>query len=252
MELVKHETCQQYLIRQLSEGWELLSLQGNKAVLLSPWGFKRELDLRNDVETLRPNAAGDETTLRYHLSAEDWGAPNPAKNWQCVDEVVPDETTTNVRSAIEKNTYDRDLYNIPDSGVSLGIINKITLHIRCRRSWEAYAKCSMRTNGVTYDGDEKGPIPLEWTDYSQEWLINPGNAHNWTWDEIDALQIGVSLKAGGVHDSRWGECTQVYVEVDYTIGPDTIRVSWTKGAGADKTMVRRKEDSYPTTPADGT
>ncbi|GAI05297.1 unnamed protein product, partial [marine sediment metagenome] len=59
MELVKHETCQEYFRRRLSEGWKCISLEGYNAVILSPEGIRRELDLRNDIETLRPNATGD-------------------------------------------------------------------------------------------------------------------------------------------------------------------------------------------------
>ncbi|GAJ22505.1 unnamed protein product, partial [marine sediment metagenome] len=84
---ILHETCLEYFRRRLSEGWKCIGLEGHNAVLLSPEGFRRELDLRNDVETLRPNAAGDETNLT---------PMGNGANWECVDEAVADEFTTYV------------------------------------------------------------------------------------------------------------------------------------------------------------
>jgi len=37
-----------------------------------------------------------------------------------------------------------------------------------------------------------------------------------------------------------------------TAGNNTVALAWTKGTGADKTMVRRRTDTYPTSPVDGT
>ena len=49
---VLHETCLEYFRRRLAEGWECISLEGHNAVLLSPDGnVRREIDLRNDIET---------------------------------------------------------------------------------------------------------------------------------------------------------------------------------------------------------
>ena len=85
MELVKHETCQQYVARRLSEGWRIISQSGFNVILQSPEGISRPVDLRNDVETLRPNAAGDLT---------EWVPIDGADNWANVDEVTADEDTT--------------------------------------------------------------------------------------------------------------------------------------------------------------
>ena len=59
----KRETCQEYFDRRIREGWKCISRDGPLVVLLSPDGIRKEMDLRNDVETLRPNAAGDETNI---------------------------------------------------------------------------------------------------------------------------------------------------------------------------------------------
>ena len=207
--LTKRETCQEYYERRLGEGWKCISHHGPFVVLVSPAGIKDEIDLRNDVETLRPNAIGSETDI-------DQQEPGTGAHWDKVDETPADDNTTYVRSTSQKITYERDLYNIPDSGVGAGTINKITIRVRCKRSYEAYCKCSLRTHSQTYDGAEQGPIPLEWTNYHEDWVENPNTDAAWTWAEINALEIGVSLRAGSTLSSRFGSCTQVYVEVDYT------------------------------------
>ena len=58
---------------------------------------------------------------------------------------------------------------------------------------------------------------------SEQWDTNPADSQAWEWADIDALQIGVSLKGGGdFPESFHSECTQVYVEVDYTITAPTV------------------------------
>jgi hypothetical protein len=121
MEIVKRETCQEYFQRRLSEGWECISLEGHNAVLLSPDGIRKELDLRNDVLTLRPNAAGDETNISHQ-------SPKSGEHWDKVDEATADDDSTKVTTL--SRDYQRDLYNLPSSSGS-GTINKITVYVRC-------------------------------------------------------------------------------------------------------------------------
>jgi len=83
------ETCQQYFDRRIKEGWKCISLEGHNAVLLSPDGIRREVDLRHDTETLRPNGAGDLTGIGYQ-------SPSSTYHWDKVDEVIADDSTTYV------------------------------------------------------------------------------------------------------------------------------------------------------------
>ena len=206
MELVKHETCLEYFRRRLSEGWECVSLKGHNAVLLSPEGIRRELDLRNDVETLRPSADGDETNLE---------PDGDDANWKCVDDVTPDDASTFVKNY--DSVYKRDLYELPASSGS-GTINSVTIHFRCSRDGGAplaYAKPSQKSGVVVTDGSEI-EIVAGFNNYSQQYNDNPEDAAAWEWADIDALQIGVSLKGSGSPSWTNAYCTQVYVEVDYT------------------------------------
>lgn len=165
-----------------------------------------------NTETLRPNAVGDE----HNIEAPVWSVENP--HWELVDEVEHDGSATLVRS--NEIDYERDLYNIADHSVGSGTINHIKVYARCDCMGEAdqaSVKIAIKTGGVAYESAEKTVIEDVWTLLFNQWDTNPNNAHAWTWEEIDALQIGVSLRTAhtspAVVSSR---CTQVYVEVDYT------------------------------------
>lgn len=199
---ILRETCLEYFRRRLSEGWKCISLIGNYATLLSPDGVRRKLDLRNDVETLRPNAAGDQT---------DMIPTGNGANYECVNEAVADEWTTYVQTGLAGTPG--DLYNLPSHSEGSGTINKITVYVReyaLARDFQIWIKIG----GTIYKSSAiRGKN--NFVTYNNEWAQNPDNAHAWTWDEIDALQAGMGLVAG----SGSLYFTQVYVEVDYTYTP---------------------------------
>jgi hypothetical protein len=115
------ETCSEYYHRRLSEGWKEIKRDGFNVVLLSPEGIERKIDLRNDVETLRPNAAGDETNIPTQYPATGY-------HWDKVDDVTSDDGSTFIVTGLK--SYKRDLYNLPAHSGS-GTINKITVYVRC-------------------------------------------------------------------------------------------------------------------------
>lgn len=162
-----------------------------------------------DVETLRPDAPGDETSIEIQ-------EPDSGAHWEKVDEVIPDDGTY-----VESRGYgyQRDLYDLPASAGS-GTINKITVFFRCKTDWKTtlHAKASIKSDTTVTDGAEKTFKNNDvWQSFSQEWAANPAppGTDAWTWADIDALQIGISLEADSVN-SWWTYCTQVYVEIDYT------------------------------------
>lgn len=161
-------------------------------------------------ETLRPNAAGAECSIENQVGD---ACPNHYLN---VKETPADDDTTYVYN--EGNTYQRDLYDLPASSGS-GWINFIKIHFRCKAvatAIQTYAKPSLKSNGTVTDGTEVGPLENGvWNPYSEQWNNNPADGEPWEWADIDALQIGVSLKsrAGG---GTLACCTQVYVEVNYS------------------------------------
>jgi len=157
------------------------------------------------TEILRPNAAGDETSIPYQY-------PDSTFHWDKVNEAVADGNTTRVYNTY--NPYKRDLYNLPAHSVGSGTIKKITVYIRCARGLYGLAKASIKTNDTVVDGATENVLTADYVTYSQEWATNPVTKAAWTRANIDALQIGVSLYAPDF--SHTASCTQVYVEVDYT------------------------------------
>ncbi len=157
-----------------------------------------------ETEILRPNAAGSECGIGIQS-----GCSACPDHYTCVDEESADDNTSYVR---HEGGTQRDLYALPNHSGS-GTINKITVHARCKHYYakaESGVKLSIRTHDTTYDGDLQD-AELDWTNYSEEWENNPNTDAPWTWEEIDALEIGVAL-VGSVDD---GYCTQVYVEIKY-------------------------------------
>ncbi len=163
-------------------------------------------------ETLRPNAAGDEESINTVVG------DGVGTHHTVVDEAIADDGTSYVRNDAG-GAYQRDLYNIADSGVGAGAINKITVHFRCQvnKIPGDKVKASIKSNVTVADGAEKILAGDEtWEDFTQEWALNPDDSAAWEWADIDALQIGISLLGQA---KQWADCTQVYVVVDYTLAP---------------------------------
>ncbi len=178
------------------------------------------------TEILRPNGVGSETTLP-------WVVPNVgADHWQNVDEVTPDEDSTFVARGSASAAWNRDLYALPASSGS-GAINNITVYARVKCDGtpaQTNLVISCRTYSTTYEDVEKTTTDA-YANYSKVWTTNPNTGSAWTWDEIDALEIGIKLRRGA---TTYGtKCTQVYVEVDYTSGVE--KTSSDSGSGSEGT-----------------
>lgn len=177
------------------------------------------------TEILRPNAIGDEENIYDQY-------PDSGDHYNKVDESSPDGYDTFVRGGDfgDPAGWCRDFYNIANSGVGAGTINHITVHAYCRADAASPTNTSLKIAvkagtgvGAPDTPDESAEKTLtggtNWTDYTNQWATNPATSAAWTWDEIDNLQIGVTLRshkypiAGG--DSI---CTQLWVVVDYVSG----------------------------------
>jgi len=158
------------------------------------------------TETLRPNAAGAECNVPNENGLE---CPDHYLN---VDEAVPDNGVTAVWN--DGADYLRDLYNVDPSGVGAGTINHITVYVRCITSFvptqESLKICIRSNSTVTEDVEQT--LSTSWALYSKQWATNPADAGAWEWADIDALQIGISIRTPGSGDSL---VDQIYVVVDY-------------------------------------
>ena len=173
----------------------------------------------DDQMTLRPNGVGTNTNLSVYPS----GA-----NWAAVDDVTSDSDTTYVYNAT--TSYVTDTYNIPDF-IGRGTINSVTVYAVVKRvasgsplSHLAYVKVGLYANSTWYAGSQN-VLTTSYTTYSSTWTGDPSippqepPVLNWTWEAINNLQIGISLKGyTDIYGSQTAKCTQVYAVVDYNYG----------------------------------
>ena len=165
-----------------------------------------------DSEILLPNAAGDETNIRFQ-------SPNSGEHWDKVDDWPADDGATYVANMLSVS-YRRDLYNFTDRFKAQGFetINSVKVYFRFSGYTDGgdhigYAKAAIKTHGVVFEGTEVSQDGGAYVTRSYQWTTNPATYKAWTWDEINALQAGVSLR--GESRFRPAFCTQVYVVVDY-------------------------------------
>jgi len=167
-------------------------------------GVKSYLDQYNppgSQATFRPNAAGD---LSDHTPVGD------TENYLCVDEETADDDTTYVEHP-GAGTY-TDLYNIPNhTADQFGTINSVTIYARIAPHSVDWYAC-VKTHGTVYEGFLTYDAGSSYKNYSYTWNTNPYTGSNWTWDEIDNLQIGVKSYYNAANVAK---CTQVYAVVTY-------------------------------------
>lgn len=177
------------------------------------------------IETLRPNAAGDETNIWGQYPGEE------GEHWDKVDEETQDGNTTFLTTM--STDGERDLYNLANPSGS-GTINWIKVHGIFRlhaTSGTAYLTPAIKMGGTAYEGVEaSSDVSWDWIDGSHQWTTNPYTESAWTWDDLTSLQAGIKLRMSS--SDKVIRCTQVYVEVDYTAGA-TEKTSSDAGSGVD-------------------
>jgi hypothetical protein len=168
-----------------------------------------------DAEILRPAGPGDDTEIKDQY-------PDSGENWDKVDDVTADDFQTYLSTDFF-NQYRTDLYRLADyqpreEGV-VKDIKSVTVFFRFAGStdghddYAAYAKPVIKTYGNVYEGKPEVQTSGNFTTRSYEWKGNPATAKRWTWDEVNSLQAGISLKGDKVHHPAL--VTQVYVAVNY-------------------------------------
>jgi len=163
-----------------------------------------------DTEYLLPNAAGDDTELPTQH-------PGSGEHWDKVDDPHnnPDDGDTYV-STLTSNHWERDLYNLANPAYSGdGEITSVTVYFRYAAggSYNVRAMAALKTNGQVYEGPTLTYSGTDFVTESWQCTVNPDTGEPWTWEEINALQAGVTIK--GKSATKPALCTQVYVLVNY-------------------------------------
>ena len=166
----------------------------------------------SDNETFRPNAAGDETLISEQ-------EPNTGEHWEKVDDSTSDDDSTYVATSNEN--WQEDLYSTANHTTGSGTINYVRVYMVARATGaplQTGAYVHIKTNNLEANGTAV-TVTESYAPYYYQWDTNPQTGEAWTWDEIDALQIGVGLRASrttGGPAGKYTRCTQVYAEVNYT------------------------------------
>jgi hypothetical protein len=159
-------------------------------------------------EILLPNGTGDDTNIPVHF-------PDFGEHWDKVDDLPADDGETYLATSSQA-LWKRDLYNLTNHREAEGYetVSSISVYFRFAATGEynARAKAAIKTHGKVYQGYIETQHGTDFATRSYDWAKNPATNETWTWEEIDALQAGVSIM--GRHDGP-AICTQVYVKVNY-------------------------------------
>lgn len=161
-------------------------------------------------EILVPEAAGDDTELPTQY-------PDSGEHWDKVDDQpAPDDDDTYVSTLTSKN-WERDLYQLSSYTGAGGeeTINSVTVYFRYAAGggYNVQAMAALKTNGQVYEGPTLNYSGNDFVTESWECTTNPATDEPWTWEEINELQAGVTIR--GNSKTKPALCTQVYVVVNY-------------------------------------
>lgn len=128
-----------------------------------------------------PNASGDATDL----------TASAGNNWEAVNEAPPD-TSSYVYSS---TATEKDLYNVDDPLAGTETLGSVTVNIVAKLDSGSGNLATTIKAGTTEDDGADIALTENWTWYQQTWNVNPDDSAAWEPADIDALQIGVEIKA---------------------------------------------------------
>ena len=158
--------------------------------------------------TLRPTGVGN--------YAQHTTFPATDANWECVDEVIPNDATDNVRSASESvPVTEIDSYTTENHTTEVGAITKVVMYFRGRSTtWPGINHMApmIRLSGTDEFGTYVELPQTPWTTYAEDFATKPGGGP-WTWADIDNMEIGIRSYKNYTYTMLF--CTQVYAIVHY-------------------------------------
>lgn len=142
----------------------------------SPMGIRQ-------IDTLRPNAAGDNAAFQRS------GA---ASNWQAVAEAVADGDTSYVYSGTVGNV---DLYNFADLATTPSVITAVIVnnHVRAEGGGTINVRAKAKRGSSTANGDTIEIGGTAYRSIQQAFMTDPSTSAAWTVAGVNAAQIGLEV-----------------------------------------------------------
>ncbi len=161
-------------------------------------------------EIIVPDAPGDDTEIPTQH-------PSSGEHWDKVDDQpTPDDFDTYVSTESSRH-WEKDLYNLSDYTGAGGdeTITDVTVYFRYAAggSYEVRAMAEIKTHDEAFSGPTVSQSGTTFVTESWQCPVNPATDDPWTWEEINDLQAGITMR--GDHRTRPALCTQVYVVVNY-------------------------------------
>jgi hypothetical protein len=165
--------------------------------------------------TLRPNGVGDETNIANVTGASThWGA-------------VSDSNDTSYVST-KSTSYQRDLYQLADVASNLYPcpIISVTVYFRITNTGgTTNAKPAFKIGGVVYNGTEQTYSGASFVNKTQTYTTSPASGAEWSWSEIDSMQVGISLNITYLAPLDEAKCADVWIVVSYYKGVTVTGIS---------------------------
>ncbi|QQG49946.1 MAG: hypothetical protein HZB70_04075 [Candidatus Berkelbacteria bacterium] len=204
--------------------WDDVALNKNQGSYQNTWPGAGK------IIHLRPNATGDNSETWASAGSETTTCDDAADaNWQCLDEITPDEATSYVE---ETTTGDYEDFNLDASPIGASdTVNVVHVGARFRTSSATQEDFKVRikdnTSAVPIESDTLSPASTTWVSnrtaapyqYPLTAYTRPEQETAWTDTQLDTAQIGVRDIAG----SGTVQVSTLWLLVDYT--PPEITIS---------------------------
>lgn len=163
----------------------------------------------------RPDAPG------FRCSTYFYGTPHACPDhYLNVNEATPDEDASFLRGDTINNWWDYEQYQIPDLLPFDRPIEQVHVTIRIKRvggyAYVDIARHALRSHNTNWFDTRHYTSGTNWHNRHYHFYTNPITGLPWTVQEVNDLQIGVSLRR--VTSVGWtarGYCTQVYCKIYY-------------------------------------
>ena len=116
-----------------------------------------------------------------------------ANNWQCVDELISDDDSSYVYSSA--TSLKKDLYTLPSVShfgtiTGIKIYSIVKSHLTAQETTGVYKIIVSDDGGANIYESDDIDLTTSYSPYSYFYTKNPRTGVDWTWADIDNLQIG--------------------------------------------------------------